>query len=163
INPWLNGHVPSPTFHFDLARGQFTPLRVISNPRQIMKFVAVNIAELYQSAFDPPLTALRIFHPGIPLWPVDVEPSKELRLAHPRPISVGDVLVALHQAMHQPIMPSDFTTLTRNNQEAVRKAFMHRCCAVAAGTPLRLKQVERNQGVKRVDFLLGETLFKGLV
>ncbi|KAJ7093507.1 hypothetical protein C8R44DRAFT_860645 [Mycena epipterygia] len=168
VHPWLNGDAPSPIFHFDLAPGQFAPLRLIStNPPQS----AVLGAEIREPAFHPPLTALRILHPRIPFWPIDLELPAELaaQAPTPTPISLGDVLVALHRTMHQRITHADWATLSPDDEQAVTKAFTHRCRgeAVRSGVQpahLRDREVaERNQGVKRVDFLLGKTVFKGLV
>ncbi|KAJ6580397.1 hypothetical protein DFH09DRAFT_979157 [Mycena vulgaris] len=168
IHPWLNGDAPSPVFHFDLAPGRFAPLRLVSaNPPQS---AVLGTAEISEPAFHPPLTALRILHPRLPFWPVDLDLPADLPAdAAPPPISLGDVLVALHRALHQRITPADWAALSPADEAAVTKAFSHRCRgeAVRSGVPpahLRDREVaERNQGVKRVDFLLGKTVFKGLV
>ncbi|KAJ7464036.1 hypothetical protein FB451DRAFT_1264493 [Mycena latifolia] len=134
---WLNGDAPSP---------------VSTNPRSI-----------------PPLTALRIFHPRIPSWPIDFALREELAGAVPPPISLADVLVALHRELHNRISQADWATLRAEDEQAVTKAFLRRCRAeaVRSGVPpahIRDQEVtERNEGVKCVDFLLGKTVFKGLV
>ncbi|KAJ6559454.1 hypothetical protein DFH09DRAFT_514749 [Mycena vulgaris] len=168
IHPWLNGDAPSPVFHFDLAPGDFAPLRLVSaNPPQS---AFLGAAEFSEPAFHPPLTALRIFHPRLPFWPVDLYlPADFPADAAPPPISLADVLVALHRALHQRISRADWATLSPADEAAVARAFAHRCRAeaVRSGVPpanLRDREVaERNEGVKRVDFLLGKTVFKGLV
>jgi hypothetical protein len=82
------------------------------------------------------------------------------------PISLGDVLVSLHRAMHERISHADWETLTEEDAQIVTR---ERCRAEAIRSrvpppQLRDREVaERNQGVKRVDFLLGKTVFKGLV
>jgi hypothetical protein len=87
----------------------------------------------------------------------------------PLPISLGDVLVSLHRAMHERISHADWETLTEEDAQVVTRAFTQRCRAEAIRSrvpppQLRDREVaERNQGVKRVDFLLGKTVFKGLV
>ncbi|KAJ7081170.1 hypothetical protein B0H15DRAFT_1024944 [Mycena belliarum] len=167
IHPWLNGDAPSPIFHFDLAPGQFAPVRMASaNPPQS---AGLSAAEISEPAFHPPRTALRILHPRIPFWPVDLVLPEVLAAEPPMPISFGDVLVALHRAMHQRISHADWATLSAEDERVVTHAFAQRCRAeaVRSGVPpahLRDREVaERNQGVKRVDFLLGKTVFKGLV
>ncbi|KAJ7434958.1 hypothetical protein FB451DRAFT_1310528 [Mycena latifolia] len=167
IHPWLNGDTPSPVFHFDLAPGQFAPLRMVNaNPPQS---AVLGVAEISEPAFHPPLNALRILHPRIPFWPVDLALPEELAGAVPPPISLGDVLVALHRSLHERISHADWAALSAEDEQAVTKAFVQRCRAeaVRSGVPpahLRDREVtERNQGVKRVDFLLGKTVFKGLV
>ncbi|KAJ7930228.1 hypothetical protein B0H13DRAFT_1595545 [Mycena leptocephala] len=167
VHPWLNGNAPSPIFHFDLAPLQFAPLRLVSaNPPQT---AVLSAAEIREPAFHPPLTSLRILHPRIPFWPIDLALPTELAAQGPLPISLGDVLVSLHRALHERISHADWETLAKEDAQAVTKAFTHRCCAEAIRSRvppphLRDREVaERNQGVKRVDFLLGKTVFKGLV
>ncbi|KAJ7667284.1 hypothetical protein B0H17DRAFT_871225, partial [Mycena rosella] len=110
-----------------------------------------------EPAFHPPLTSLRILHPRIPFWPIDLTLPAELAATAPVPISFGDVLVALHRTLHERIAHADWDGLSKENAEAVTKAFAHRCRAeaVRSGVP-------PEPGVKRVDFLLGKTVFKGL-
>ncbi|KAK7051914.1 hypothetical protein R3P38DRAFT_2684571 [Favolaschia claudopus] len=165
IHPFLNGDAPSPVFHFDLAPVEFTPIRLIHpNPPQTAGLGAAEIREL---AFAPPLTTLRILHPRIPFWPVDLKLPEEA--AGEIPISLGDVLVSVHRAMHERISQADWETLSEEDREEVAKAFTKRCRAEAVRSgviPAHLRDkemAERNEGVKRVDFLLGKSVFKGLV
>ncbi|KAJ7448845.1 hypothetical protein B0H11DRAFT_2332862 [Mycena galericulata] len=148
---------PSPIFHFDLAPLQFAPLRLVNaNPPQT---AVLRVAEIREPAFHPPLTSLRILHQCIPFWPIDLALPTEL----------GDVLLSLHRALHERISHADWETLAEEDAQAVTKAFTQRCRAEAIRSRvppphLRDREVaERNQGVKRVDFLLGKTVFKGLV
>ncbi|KAJ6529893.1 hypothetical protein DFH09DRAFT_153681 [Mycena vulgaris] len=164
VHPWLNGDAPSPTFHLDLAPRAFLPLRLVrAHPPQS---APLNAADFREPAFHPPRTALRILHPRLPFWPVDLALPAGAPAA---PISLGDVLAALHRALHTRITPADWEPLGRADAEAVTRAFTHRCRAeaVRSGVPpaqLRDREIaERNEGVKRVDFLLGKTVFKGLV
>ncbi|KAJ7673234.1 hypothetical protein DFH06DRAFT_59060 [Mycena polygramma] len=170
VHPWLNGDVPSPNFHFDLAPLQFAPLRLgnANSPRA----APLSVTEIRECAFYPPQTALRILHPRLPFWPIDLAlPSSSPSLPIPPqiPISLGDVLLALHRALHERISHVDWETLSEHDRQAVTKTFTQRCRAEAerSGVPpphLRDGEVAvRNDGVKRVDFLLGKTAFKGLV
>ncbi|KAJ7607135.1 hypothetical protein DFH06DRAFT_1066802 [Mycena polygramma] len=170
IHPWLNGDAPSPIFHFDLAPLQFAPMRLVNaNPPQA---APLGVAEIREPAFHPPQTALRILHPRLPFWPIDLAlPSSSPTSPVPPqiPISLGDVLVALHRALHERISHADWETLSEEDRQAVTKAFTKRCRAEAVRSrvpPPHLRDREvaaRNDGVKRVDFLLGKTVFKGLV
>ncbi|KAJ7125527.1 hypothetical protein C8R43DRAFT_1030416 [Mycena crocata] len=169
IHPWLNGDVPSSIFFLDLAPTQFAPQRLatVSPPQG----TPLSGAEIREPAFHPPITSLRILHPRLPFWPVDLELPAELASTPgaQTPISLGDVLVALHRALHERIAHADWETLSAPDQAAVTKAFTQRCRAEAVRSgalPAQLRDrevVERNQGVKRVDFLLGKTVFKGVV
>ncbi|KAJ7768154.1 hypothetical protein DFH07DRAFT_1008771 [Mycena maculata] len=163
IHPWLNGNAPSTTFYFDLAPTVFMPLRLIApHPPQ---HTVVGAAELRELAFYPPRVALRILHPRLPFWPIDLK----LPAGQAPPITLTDVLVAMHHALQQRITHADWETLTKEDAQRVTRAFTKRCRdeAVRSRVPpaqLRDREVaERNQGVKRVDFLLGKTVFKGLI
>ncbi|KAJ7904170.1 hypothetical protein B0H13DRAFT_2024885 [Mycena leptocephala] len=166
IHPWLNGDAPSPAFFFDLAPAAFVPQRAVSmNPPQGQMLTA---AEVREPAFHPPLTGLRILHPKLPFWPIDLALPADGQ-AQALPISLGDVLAAMHHALHVRIAQADWATLSAEDQQRVTLAFAQRCRAEAVRSQvppakLRDREVEeRNLGVKRVDFLLGKTVFKGLV
>ncbi|KAJ7025631.1 hypothetical protein C8F04DRAFT_1191210 [Mycena alexandri] len=164
IHPWLNAEAPSPVFHFDLAHAAFLPLQLVStNPPQS---AVVGTTQIREHAFYPPSTRLRILHPRLPFWPIDIALPSTAHGAPP--ISLGDVLITLHRAMHQRITHADWATLGKEDEQRVTHAFTARCRAeaVRSGVPpaqLRDREVAvRNQGVKRVDFLLGKTVFLGL-
>ncbi|KAJ7672930.1 hypothetical protein B0H17DRAFT_1208506 [Mycena rosella] len=94
-------------------------------------------AEISEPAVHPPLTSLRILHPRIPFWPVDLALPADVAAAGPPFISLGDMLEALSgEAGRSGVPPAHLRDQ---------------------------KVVERNQGVKRVDFLRRKIVFKGLV
>ncbi|KAJ7093506.1 hypothetical protein C8R44DRAFT_645969, partial [Mycena epipterygia] len=80
-----------------------------------------------------------------------------------------DVLVALYRVMHKRIARGEWAPLSAGDERTVTKAFTDRCRAEAVRSRVQPAQLrdqevkERNQGVKRVDFLLGKTVFEGLV
>ncbi|KAJ7741675.1 hypothetical protein B0H16DRAFT_1029545 [Mycena metata] len=152
IRPSLSCEAPSPTFQLDLSSTRFA-LELEPPGRQ----------ELSPSGFYPPLTFLQIVHPRIPYWPARLTSPAELTAGGPMPaISVYDVLKSLHRVMHEPISHADWQSLN-GDVRAITKAFTHRCgmeAARAGVLPLRdREEQERNKGVKRVDFLLGKTVF----
>nr|GAT45116.1 predicted protein [Mycena chlorophos] len=172
IHPFLNGDAPSPDFHFDLSNNRFLPLRrAPHNPAQSMPLGA---AELALPAFHPPRAAIRIIHPMLPFWPIDVTPAAPPPPANPYApaaapnITLADVLISLHRSLHARITPADWATLSPEQQQVVAHAFAVRCHQEAArsGAPLAsLRDVEmsvRGYGVKRVDFLRGNTKLRGL-
>ncbi|KAJ7154894.1 hypothetical protein C8R43DRAFT_884900 [Mycena crocata] len=168
-HPWLNADAPSPTFHFDFAPIGVVPLRLLSaNPPQS---TLASPAELAEPAFHPPRTALRILHPRLPFWPVDLALRGAQAQQSPPPITVKDVLGALHRALHRRMMlaAADWSALSEGEAGRVTRAFAQRCRAeaVRGGGPVsQLRDCElavRNEGVKRVDFLMGKTVFEGLV
>ncbi|KAF7342292.1 hypothetical protein MVEN_01817400 [Mycena venus] len=167
IHPFLNGDAPSPIFFFNVAPSAFVPQRCVSmNPPRGM---LLTMNELRQPAFHPPLKSLRLLHPKLPFWPIDLALPDDIPAAEAPPISLGDILVCIHRALHTRITHTDWETLNAEEERRVTRAFVQRCRAEALRSKVPPKQLrdreiaERNQGVKRVDFLLGETVFQGLV
>ncbi|KAJ7435665.1 hypothetical protein B0H11DRAFT_1755802, partial [Mycena galericulata] len=164
LHPWLNGYAPSPTFYFDLAPPQFAPQCLVNGNR-----VLLSPQDMGELAFHPPIAALRIVHPRMPFWPVDLVLPAELATQASRPISLGDILVSLHRTMHQRISAADWYALPAGEVNAVTETFTHRCRMEAirsAVMPAQLRDreiMERRNGVKRIDFLLRKTVLKGLV
>ncbi|KAJ7827732.1 hypothetical protein B0H13DRAFT_2119119 [Mycena leptocephala] len=149
IHPWLSGDSLSHGFSFDLASAQFSPMWGV---RGSTRCVQLTGAELRQPAFHPPLTSLRIVHPQIPYWPIDLTLPAGFPAPEAPPISMGDVLVALHLSLHQSITQRDWARLGFQEEQAVTRAYAKRCGRSAE---------ERMRGVKRVDFLTERTMFKG--
>ncbi|KAJ7113597.1 hypothetical protein C8R44DRAFT_796777 [Mycena epipterygia] len=71
--------------------------------------------------------------------------------------------------MHLRVTQAEWAALTGEHARGVRRAFEQRCCAEALVSdvpPAQRREREgavRDLGVRRVDFLLGKTVFKGLV
>lgn len=169
IHPWLNGDRPSSSFFFDLSRSAFAPQRTRSSSTlQRDALRRLTSEEKRVQAFFPPLTAVRIFHPQLPFWPIKVGPSEDAE-GRARPISVGDVLAAMHNVLQERIATADWETLSSEDQQRVICMFTRRCRAEAVRSkvpPAMLgdrEAEERRSGVKRVDLLLGKTWFQGLV
>ncbi|KAJ7085358.1 hypothetical protein B0H15DRAFT_931749 [Mycena belliarum] len=164
IHPWLDADAPAQaqSFHFDLAPTMFAPLRAVTATQS----VHVSPAELRAPALHPPRTALRILHPRLPFWPVDLA-LPPAAVAAP-PIALGDVLAALHHALHARISAADWAGLSPKDVQRVTRAFAQRCRMEAVrggGSQATLHEREaavRGEGVKRVDFLCGKTVFRGL-
>ncbi|KAJ7188721.1 hypothetical protein C8R46DRAFT_1055595 [Mycena filopes] len=160
IHPWINGEAPAPDFHFDLSVADFLPCRLIGPD-----LVPLTQHDLRQAAFHPPITRLRIVCDMILQWPIDLVFGGQMQA--PPPITLGDILFAVHQKMHQPIMHTDWARLSMGEETSVSRAFTQRCRREST----RLQQVtrfeedlpERLKGVKVVDFLHGRNMFRGLV
>lgn len=75
------------------------------------------------------------------------------------PITVGDVLLQIHRALHLMITRNDWNALDTGEEGKITKAFFKRCSAGGPGH----KDWFVSQGVKRVDYLLDKVLFRGLI
>ncbi|KDQ28234.1 hypothetical protein PLEOSDRAFT_28508 [Pleurotus ostreatus PC15] len=108
-----------------------------------------------ESATYPPTTSMTISSPSLP-WTLRVTPRHGV-------ISVSDVLYAIYDGLRSGIYPQDFESMTRDNQKRVRKAYENRYRRMRSSTDALEKAVlEKANGVKRVDFLMGHTVFMGL-
>jgi len=83
------------------------------------------------------------------------------------PINLGDILVAIHQKMHQRITHQDWGRLSMSEEALISRAFTRRCRMESMRNDATfhsdVELPERQQGVKVVDFLLGRHIFRGLV
>ncbi|KAJ7783409.1 hypothetical protein B0H14DRAFT_2959608 [Mycena olivaceomarginata] len=127
IHPWLQPELPS-FIHFDLATTAFAPLcRTRDEPAHRV----LNTAEFRESAFRPPRTALRIVHPHIPFWPIDLAVPVGAAADSCSPITIGDVLANIYRAMHTRVTSEEWAFLDEEKQPAVTQAFAARCHAEA--------------------------------
>jgi hypothetical protein len=111
---------------------------------------------------------MRILCDAIPQWPIELQYSpydnRGEYLSMPSingeipPISLGDVLFAIHRAMHTQITHLDWGRLTLSEEIAIARAYTRRCRTIPSVTHL-----EAAQGVKRVDFLLDRFDVRGLI
>ncbi|KAJ6497635.1 hypothetical protein C8R45DRAFT_983673 [Mycena sanguinolenta] len=163
IHPWINGDAPCPEFVFDLSVTSFSPCRVAGQDH----LVALSPADLQQSAFYPPVTKLRITCDMAPDWPIDLICPVGMGMMPAPPITLGDILVAIHKKMHQPITHDDWDRLSPAEEGLISRAFTRRCRreSIHPGTRYRRDDElpERQLGVKVVDFLQGKNIFRGLV
>ncbi|KAJ7772085.1 hypothetical protein DFH07DRAFT_803676 [Mycena maculata] len=168
IHPWINGDSPSPEFVFDLSTTGFNPQRFVG-PNQA---VPLSMGDLQAPAFSPPVTKLRIVCDMIPNWPIDLifgAGGMEMGLGGMQapPITLGDILIAIHKKMHQRISHLDWARLSMSEETAISRAFTRRCRTESMRYDTNFHSdaelPERQQGVKVIDFLLGRNMFRGLV
>ncbi|RXW17896.1 hypothetical protein EST38_g7969 [Candolleomyces aberdarensis] len=160
IHPWLNGEAPRPDFIFNLASPTFAPMRIVG-PRG--ETALLGPEELSQPATYPYIHKLTVTHDKIPQWPVELvyhPPTPNMTtFDNMPPISVGDVLLAIHKEMQKGITHHDWAGLSTREETEVARAFQRRCKAVGPQGQMQL----RSMGVKRVDYLLDKMMFRGLV
>ncbi|KAJ7582557.1 hypothetical protein C8J56DRAFT_792558 [Mycena floridula] len=154
LHPILDGISSQVGLRFDLSSPQFRPARISPTG-----WVDITFQELQERATNPPAAQLRVICDLIPQWPLNLHCDPSAYLAQDRrPIMVSDVLVSLHGMLHQRIGHHDWAKLTRSEEQAVARAYGQRCAAFGVNA-----QQERNQGVKKVDYLVGKVWFRGLV
>ena len=158
MHPWLNAEMPRSDFIFNLSIPQFAPMRYIGNNQSIL----LTNEELAQPATHPPIYQLDIQCDLIPNWPISLQYNPNpYRSANTYPtvappITLGDVLSGVHNSLHLGISQYDWASLPVEQERAVSRAYTKRCKAMASTTMIR------NEGVRRVDFLLGKVWFRGL-
>jgi hypothetical protein len=158
IHPWLNAEMPRSDFIFNLSTPQFAPMRYIGNNQSIL----LTNEELAQPATHPPIYQLHMQCDLIPNWPISLQYNPNpYRSANTYstvapPITLGDVLSGIHNSLQMGITQYDWAALSLEQERAVSRAYTKRCKAMASTTMIR------NEGVKRVDFLLGKVWFRGL-
>ena len=104
--------------------------------------------ELNQPATSPYVMRAKIICDDLPGWSITVKPSGYSVL------TVNDVLTAIHRAMQRQITQPEWDKLSKESAAAVARAYKHRCRAQGAD--------EEKRGVKRVDYLRDQYMFKGL-
>lgn len=158
IHPWLNAEMPRSDFIFNLSGPHFAPMRYIGNNQTIL----LTKEELGQPATHPPIYQLQMQCDLIPNWPIILQyNSNPYRSANTYPtvappITLGDVLSGIYNSLHMGITQYDWATLSHDQERAVSRAYTRRCKAMGSTTMIR------NEGVKRVDFLLNQVWFRGL-
>jgi len=158
IHPLLNGDVPNELL-FDMSLSYFAPRRLVG-PEQA---VSLTPTDIQQPAFFPPVTKLRIVCDMIPTWPIDLVYAPGIGMSAP-PITLGDVLVAIHKLMHQRITHQDWGRLSMTQETLISRAFTRRCRKESMRHEPYHSHLElRQQGVKVVDYLHGRNQFRGLV
>lgn len=125
---------------------------------------ALSRYELEQPATNPQMTRVRVVCDAIPQWPVDIRvigtslsPHRRRRAALPY-LTLEDVVDAVHASLHRKISHEEWGRLSTVEETEVARAYTRRF--KACGTPYAERE-QQAQGVKRVDFLLKNTWFKG--
>jgi hypothetical protein len=120
--------------------------------------------DLEQPATHPQMTRVRVVCDGIPQWPIDLRvigttlsPHRRGRAALPY-LTLEDIVHAVHASLHRRISHEEWGRLTLSQETEVARAYTRRFKSSGSEWAERQQQAE---GVKRVDFLLRNTWFKG--
>ncbi|KZT71543.1 hypothetical protein DAEQUDRAFT_110891 [Daedalea quercina L-15889] len=166
LHPFLDGtRHGGPLIAFDMSLHDFRvmPLSATGQPTG----TGLTVAELSQPATHPGIKKMTITCDMIPQWPLKIEPEERDRggfLTIPFltrddvPITLGDVLMKIHRHLQQRITQVEWKRLSSAEEVAVSRAYTRRCHTFPSAEAL-----ERNQGVRRVDYLLEKYMFAGLV
>ncbi|KAF5357113.1 hypothetical protein D9756_006791 [Leucocoprinus leucothites] len=159
FHPLLDRYAPKKSLMFNLSTPQFSAVKYLGPGRT----ERISRAELTEPASWPVLSYLRIECDLIPQWPLSLEPNpgyfprKNLCPGDRIPISLGDILVGLHEHLTTDITSEEWKALSPQDQVAVAQSYTKRCKDMGLG-----EQIERIQGVKRLDYCFGKVWFRGL-
>ena len=172
IHPLLNGEsAAGPKILFDLSFHAFQPQRVTSYTQTTG--TPLTLEELLEPATHPPVHHMTITCDLIPDWPIVLEPhTRERERERERspflsvspqeaanaPITVYDVLMALHRTLQRRISQADWARLTTRQTNAISAAYTRRCRTYPS-----VQAFENAQGVRRVDYLHERYMFRGIM
>ncbi|KAH9854803.1 hypothetical protein C2E23DRAFT_883366 [Lenzites betulinus] len=173
IHPLLNGENASgPMLLFDLSLNTFNPQRITALSQT--SGTPLTLEELREPATFPTVRRMTITCEALGEWPVVLEPHSMSRersrerspflgvppyaAADDAPITVYDVLMAIHRTVQRQISHVDWARLTRTQTHAISRAYTRRCRTFPSAAAF-----EEAQGVRRVDYLLDSYMFRGLV
>ncbi|KAJ7182512.1 hypothetical protein C8R43DRAFT_6498 [Mycena crocata] len=116
-------------------------------------YQGVSSARFAEPAVYPPQHTISIVTPHLP-WSITVAASNA------RYVTVSDVLNALYRTLRVNVTPAEFHALGSHKlMRRATAAYVHRYTRLKGH---RGYAEEKQQGVKRVDFLMGCTKFRGL-
>ncbi|KAI0797145.1 hypothetical protein C8Q75DRAFT_709972 [Abortiporus biennis] len=166
FHPLLNAeNRQEPCLFFDFSEQRFNPVKT-TRPGNTTG-TTLSVEELRQQATHPGVTKMVIDIDGL-TWPIELEfsrPSSYYLTADHRsnyveesqPISVGDILIAVHRMLQMQISHADWRRLGDEDARDIARAYTSRCRSYPSE-----QQFLEAQGVRRVDYLKRKHFFKGL-
>ncbi|KAK7036198.1 hypothetical protein R3P38DRAFT_2910969 [Favolaschia claudopus] len=134
-----------PILNFDLTR---SPSAITTHHHH------VSTSGFSDSAVSPPQASLTIVTPHLP-WSISVAASSNGHY-----VTVADVLQALYRSLRTNVTAPEFHALKQQKlMRRVSEAYTERYMRLHGH---RGYEEEKKSGVKRVDFLMGNTKFRGL-
>lgn len=165
LHPFLDGaRHGGPLIAFDLSLHDFRVHRLSANGHPTG--TGLTAEELAQPATHPGIKRMTITCDTLPEWPLTIEQNRDrggfltipFTSRDDVPITLGDVLGKLHRHLQQRISQVDWKRLTPSEEGAISKAYTRRCRTYPS-----VEILERNQGIRRVDYLLEKHMFVGLL
>ncbi|KAJ6567186.1 hypothetical protein DFH09DRAFT_918757 [Mycena vulgaris] len=114
---------------------------------------------LAEPATTPPLPCVTI---SCDLWQFTIYPSSSKPGAF---VTVADVLNGIYRDLRRPLRQDELDTLPVSQPfvASVRQAFYSRCSGLARAIDPAAADSEARKGIRRIDFLLGNHMFGGLL
>jgi hypothetical protein len=170
IHPWLDGAKYANDLYLDLSAPVFAPRRRTADG----KLHDIPSAELDAAATHPASTQMTIAVPGAPDWPIELRPAPPSPLLgvtldvpawatgpadSAPPISLRDVLESIYRHLQAQITHMDWAKLQKSEEVAISRAYTRRTRAAYQADH---NTFEAELGVKRIDYLLEQHMFRGL-
>ncbi|THV03715.1 hypothetical protein K435DRAFT_774830 [Dendrothele bispora CBS 962.96] len=109
---------------------------------------------MYEPAIEPPVTRLTLTIPSIS-WPITVRPS-----ANSAFITVADVFDGIYRSLRVQVTQEEYRSIrSPSDLKRVNRAYEHRYGSIRDSYAA---YKERQTGVRRVDFLVRHTRFRGI-
>ncbi|KAI1785960.1 hypothetical protein LXA43DRAFT_975972 [Ganoderma leucocontextum] len=142
LNPYIRYTTYKPPMSLDLRESPDT-LKF-----RALKDQTLTRWDLSRFVCEPPLAFMRFYHAQLP-WYIDVE-----AVENPSGVTLFDLFCAIQQSMMTPIQNPDYynVEMTSETREQVAEAWAARCRS----------EEERNQGIRRVDYLIGRVFMEGI-
>jgi len=146
----------NPHLLLDLTAARCSPL----TPNGRHGVIPVHPGYLSQAATYPELPKITVICPELaPFekeWAITVEPST-FSLSGQMGVTAGDILASVHEALQKAVTHAEWAKISEKDVYEVSMAFTRRCRALGGEF-----EKERNQGVKRCDFLRDKIVLSGL-
>ncbi|KAJ7507439.1 hypothetical protein B0H11DRAFT_1705347 [Mycena galericulata] len=116
---------------------------------------------LAEPATSPPLPCVTILSDLFP-WRISIYPSSSKPGAY---VTVADVLHGLYRGLRHRVRKEELETISVPKPfiASVRQAFHNRCSRLARTVDPAAADSEARKGIRRIDFLLGNHMFTGLL
>ncbi|KAI1782728.1 hypothetical protein LXA43DRAFT_904965 [Ganoderma leucocontextum] len=167
VHPLLGGEYGrQPKIIFDLSLNTFGPQYITRSGSHGSQ---LRLEELSEPAIHPPVHRMEIVCDDLLEWPIIIErrinKSKggvDMRTGNvtlcDAPITVYDVLTAIHRTLHTQISRRDWDKLLGDRRQVVLEAYTRRCRRY-----IGFRWIDDVGGIRRVDYLRDSYMFGGIV
>ncbi|KAL0581406.1 hypothetical protein V5O48_000670 [Marasmius crinis-equi] len=142
----------------------YRPLPVVGGPVNLHQSLGYTPLK-WDLTLQPNADAMNVpaTHPPMPFIVVTVAPLGWSIPIHPMGktncVTVSDVLEGIYRFLREPITREQHAHLSPQHRPKVEQSFHRR---VARYREPQLEKLERSKGLKKVDMLMGQTVFRGL-